>query len=496
MSRNLALGLACAGIVSISSASRAAVVINEVLWDDTGTDDREFVELYNNGATSVDISGWTVGTRDSAGVGTGASAPVAITGALGSGTTVLAPGAYYVIANPGTLNVNQTAASGFLENDTETVELRDGAFATGILQDALVYEGSAPFALPADVAAQSGQSYWANHTGADIAGTPLNSRHTIGRYVSGRDTNNNGRDFGVRPGTPGTANSTTFMTAYVAPNVDAQAEGSAVAGLFGSFVGARAFTPGVVTPGLNLNAIPNAPGTEKAIIAWDGAGGGNAVYSEAVFDGTAGAEFGLWAYLDTNDLPVSTNNTNVAFRGSEQTFFGLAGSTDVSSSLVDVSGLVGVGAANTVNGASGVAWYYEKVGVAPGGGTTVSEKLYLIDAGDSGNMNTGGANATPDEWVILATIDLSSSASDWHWLTIDVDASGVGTASFDGQVFNFVTGTALAGEFYVGYRENTQAGLGGGTPSYLRPATFAIPEPSSLALLGLGGLALARRRRA
>lgn len=46
------------------SITFAQVVINEFAYDDTGTDDVEFVELYNAGTTPVDISGWILQSRD------------------------------------------------------------------------------------------------------------------------------------------------------------------------------------------------------------------------------------------------------------------------------------------------------------------------------------------------------------------------------------------------------------------------------------------------
>ena len=109
---------------AIGANASGALLINEFQYDDSSTDDREYVELYNSGANPVDISGYTVGTRDTA-VGSGASAPLVIPGALGSGTTMIPAGGYYVIGNPGVANLNQSVASGMLENDTETIELRD-----------------------------------------------------------------------------------------------------------------------------------------------------------------------------------------------------------------------------------------------------------------------------------------------------------------------------------------------------------------------------------
>ena len=479
--------------VAVGANASGALLINEFQYDDGGTDDREYVELYNSGPNPVDISGYSVGTRDSGGVGASASAPVVIPGALGSGTTLIPAGGFYVIGNPGVANVNQTVATGMLENDTETIELRDGPFATGNLIDAVVYEGSAPFALPGDVVSEQGANpYYPNHQGIDLAGTPLKPATSVARYLDGADTNNNGRDFGLRPGTPGAPNATAIMTSYTPPIVDALADGAVVAGLTGSFVGARAITPGTVVAGLNPNAIPAPPSGGKAIVAWDGSGGGNGVVSNDAFSGAQ--EFKLYAYLDTANLPLSSNASNVTFRGSELTFYGLGGSIDAFTNLANVSGTVGI-TANSVNGATGVSWYYEKVGETGLGLGDVSEKLYLIDAGAGGNMNTDPGNAAADVWKVLATIDLSSSPSAWHHLSIAIDAAGNGVAGYDDQTFNFVTAPNLNGSFYVGYRENTQQGSVG-VPSYLRPATFAVPEPSTIALAGVAvccGLAVRRK---
>ena len=79
----------------------------------------------------------------------------------------------------------------------------------------------------------------------------------------------------MRPSTPGSANAPTTMTQYAAPNLDASADAAIVSGLSGSFVDARVITPGTVTAGLNPNAIPAPPDSSKAIVAWDGSGGGN-----------------------------------------------------------------------------------------------------------------------------------------------------------------------------------------------------------------------------
>src|SRR5687768_13480650 len=100
----------------LSAQALGAIIINEVVYDDGGTDDREFVELYNNGAAPVDISGWTLTGRDSTTVNATNTVPAA---------TTLNAGDYYVFGLTNVLNVDQVIASTFLENDAESVEIRD-----------------------------------------------------------------------------------------------------------------------------------------------------------------------------------------------------------------------------------------------------------------------------------------------------------------------------------------------------------------------------------
>ena len=469
----------------LASIGNAAIVINEFQYDDTvGTaDDREFVEIYNSGNDPVDIGGWILGGADPAGPNTATVIPTG---------TMLGAGSFWVIGQTGVPNVNQVVTSIF-ENDNETLELYD---TSSNLVDAVLYEGNkgTGFVVPTsqlDLQIGNTWGYFGNHQGVDT--TNFRTLTTVARHVDGRDTNNNGRDFGLRPSTPGASNHAAgIMTSYSAPNVDQSADGTLVGSLTGSFVGARVITPGVASPGLNPNAIPAAPGTTKAIIAYDNAGGGNAVVSNQVY--TNGGSFMVQVYLDTNDLPVSTNSTGGTIgRGVEETFFGI-GSIDALMNFADLSGFAGLPPSDIgPNGASGVHWYYEKVGESFTGAGDVSEKLYLVDAGDSGPANVDGVLGF--DWTILATIDLSTTNSGWFTLGIFIAPDGTGAAIFGEQVFQFTTTAGLTGEFSVGYRENT-TDLGVGVPAYLRPPTFAVPEPAIASLFGLGAVALTVRRRA
>ena len=79
-------------------SSTAPVVINELCYDDTGTDDKEFVELYNRSGSPVDISGWTLVGSDPVGPNTTYAIPAG---------TILAPGGYWVVGISTVPNVNQ-----------------------------------------------------------------------------------------------------------------------------------------------------------------------------------------------------------------------------------------------------------------------------------------------------------------------------------------------------------------------------------------------------
>ncbi len=469
--------------VSAGPVAIGGVVINEFQYDDTSTDDREFVELYNSSIEPVDISGWKVGGYDSATTNPSTTIPA---------DTVLNPGAFYVIGNAGVLNLNHTVSANFLENDHEVITLRDDA---DVLIDAVSYEmnrdagfitGSTAAPDDAvDIASQVGPGIFGNHQGIDITATPLNVTVSWGRTVDGRDTDNNGRDFTLRPGTPGTTNAPGgTMTEFFLPNPTPIMPGTAMTEMTGSFVPPRVIDPTVAEPN-NPNEIPepHAPGSQ-AWIAWDPSGGGNCATSQAVFQSKASG-FSLLVYLDTSDLPVQFNASNVQFRGSEITLYGIGGG-DAFTNLTDLDGSIGLSPgtlpfADTANGFTGIAWIYERVGASPGG-APVSEKRYLVDANDGGDSDFGGN--TPLDWVILATYDLSTSASGWYGLSIEIDAAGSGVAVFNGQTTSFDAGELHSGAFNVGYRENLQQGTDGTPDALLRPPTFTFPSAPPAGLTG------------
>src|SRR5687768_1607549 len=102
-SRHYRLFVACAGVLAVASFAQGGVIINEFSYDDASTDDREFIELHNNGVAAVDISGWVIRNPDTVAPPGDNNSDYTIPGAAGSGTTTVAPGGFYVVCNPAVL---------------------------------------------------------------------------------------------------------------------------------------------------------------------------------------------------------------------------------------------------------------------------------------------------------------------------------------------------------------------------------------------------------
>ncbi|HEY3243749.1 MAG TPA: lamin tail domain-containing protein, partial [Phycisphaerae bacterium] len=353
-----------AGVTVVAVGSLPTVVINEFQYDDApagGDDAREFVELYNFGDESVDISGWTLRASDTV-------APPGDNNddyTIPSGTT-LAPWGFYVIGDASVPNVNLVVTSanaeGLWENSNEALQLLD---AGGFVLDTVIYELN-----KGAVAVSPGEGgLWGNMVSENT------TMASLSRFIDGRDTNNNGRDFGTRGATPGAPNSIATIFSYNGPDVDGLPVGANVPGFHGSFVSPKVIDPAVVDAN-NLNAIPPSPEGGKAMIAWDPAGGGNISGSNFTID--VNGAYDVWVYIDPTPGLV------------EQWNIGLAGTADY-------------WAQNNLflnaNGSSGVSWIFTR--------SASSSGLSLVDHGASGPYAT---------WVTLGTIDLSNAAPGWRRL--------------------------------------------------------------------------------
>ena len=92
--------IASLAVAAATAFASADIIINEVDYDNIGGDGSEFVELFNNGATPVNIGGWRVVLVN----GSNDTFYSIIT--IPAGTT-LAAGAYWVIGSSLVANVNQ-----------------------------------------------------------------------------------------------------------------------------------------------------------------------------------------------------------------------------------------------------------------------------------------------------------------------------------------------------------------------------------------------------
>ena len=157
------------------------LVINEINYDETGTDVDEFVEIKNTGAGAVDLNGMKL---------------ILVNGSTGSpyvtvvlNNVMLAAGDYYVVGNSGVANLDQVGwASNTMQNGAP-----DGVRLTtsdDLVIDQMSYEG--------DMSTTEGTS--AGTDPGDEIGVGL------GRIPDGADTNDNSVDFVLSCSSPGAAN--------------------------------------------------------------------------------------------------------------------------------------------------------------------------------------------------------------------------------------------------------------------------------------------------
>jgi len=189
--KRLAIALLASFAVSASVAHGQPLVVNEIDYDQVGTDTAEFVEIKNNGM-AVNLNGIVVEFVN------GSGGAVYKTVALPA--VVLAGGDYFVIcANTGTVSncdLDETPDTDLIQNGTPDA-VRIVNTVTMLTLDALSYEGSTAGATE----------------GTGASATDSNTVPFIGvsRFPDGADTNDNNTDASLRCITPGTANTSAAM---------------------------------------------------------------------------------------------------------------------------------------------------------------------------------------------------------------------------------------------------------------------------------------------
>ncbi len=178
--------------LGLPSCGVGHLVINEIDYDQAGTDDAEFVEIFNGTGATVNLGGYQVELVN----GTGGGAAVYQTIALPA--VDLATGDYYVVcANAATTfncDLDVSPDTNLIQNGApDAVALRGP---TGTLVDTVSYEGD------------TGAPY-TEGSGVGLEDDPTIPFFGISRFPNGVDTDVNNVDFGNYCHSPGLPNLNT-----------------------------------------------------------------------------------------------------------------------------------------------------------------------------------------------------------------------------------------------------------------------------------------------
>lgn len=168
----------------IALSTNASVVINEIDYDQPGTDTAEFIELYNTSHTALSLEHYTIDLIN------GSNSSSYRTIDL-SGFDISANGFFVVCSNTSLVancDYSFTSTNGWFQNGApDAVALYDGAS----LIDSVSYEGSlAPYT--------EGDPLIIKDNNTDII--------SLSRIINGIDSNNNIDDFQLSCITPGSVN--------------------------------------------------------------------------------------------------------------------------------------------------------------------------------------------------------------------------------------------------------------------------------------------------
>ena len=417
--------------------SLAPVVINEFSYDDNGTDDLEFVELWNRTGAPVDISGWQL--RGEEGDLTGSpNGSFTFPGLPGSNTTVINPGQYLLVSQPTVPNHNPlyVMPATMMENGGGTtaigsdgLTLRDNL---GNVIDGVVWE-YAGWTAPVPA--------WLEGSGLQgstvLNGPPLLNGSTPQRWLDGFDSDNNGADFVAMEWTPGAANgSMNTLALPVVLNFDG-IQGSQTTGIFSSsFVPPTTYNPATVTTsGAVTWVLPPSPQGGNVAALHDTTGGGNTHVSLH----PVGINYLVECY-------VYVAGGNAVLPANEKDAWAIGiGTTDSFGHPVDVPGTYYAGLLCNIGngpGAMGIGWFAYN--------TTNQTDIYLVD------MNDGGPGFTILAGPITATPGVNNG-----WQRFRIRASGNNiVANFggnfgvdDGQRFTATVTPRNFGQVYLQYRE-------------------------------------------
>ena len=416
--------------------STSPVCINEFSYDDDGTDDLEFVELFNRAGVPVDISGWILQGEEGDATGA-ANGSFTFPGAPGSLTTVINPGQYIVVGLTNVPNVNFSLPGTIMENGGGTtapgsdgLTLRDDL---GNVIDSVVWE-YAGWTNPVPP--------WLEGTGLQggyllNATNPTLGSATMQRWIDGFDSDNNGADFLVMGWTPGGPNgSGNTMQPPIVENFDGLV-GTTIPGIFTtSFVLPTIQDPAaIITSGVGTWSVPPSPQGGNCASLHDTTGGGNSHITLT----TISTDYLVECYV-----LVAGGNALIGATEGEAWAIGV-GTTDSFGHPIDIAGTYYPGLLCNIGngpGIEGIAWIaYNR---------QTQTEIYLVD------MNDGGPGFTTLAGPIIATTGVNDG---WQRLRLRVGGNSV-KANFggtfgadDGMTFSATVAPRYYGQAYLEYRD-------------------------------------------
>lgn len=182
-------------MIFVSQAS-AAIVINEIYGAggaSMATYNRDYVELYNNGTTTIDISGYSLQTATATGTTYTRCDITAM-------DTMIEPGTYFLIQ----LGLTNTAIGGPIPTPdaipTCNVNIAASVGKIALVSSQVTLTGTTCPPTGATIVDFVGYGTTADCSETANAPAPANNQSSIQRTPTGTDTNNNSADF--RSGTP------------------------------------------------------------------------------------------------------------------------------------------------------------------------------------------------------------------------------------------------------------------------------------------------------
>ncbi|MGK0153540.1 MAG: hypothetical protein ACI9SE_000486 [Neolewinella sp.] len=396
-------------------SSTAPIVINEFSYDDSGSDDLEYIELYNRTGAPVDVSGWSLVGDDSNGVN--------FTEVFPAGT-IIAANDFLVLGDTLVPNVDILRSSGFLQNSNESITLFDTTGTT--IVDTLIYEANKGVFNPA---LAEGEGIWGNCYLYELNPTAWS------RLRDGFDTNNNGNDFRQQPWSPGASNNLPSSPSTF-NDFDALVVGDDLADWQGSFNDPRVIDPTVVDAN-NPSSIPASPQGGLAAVAWDSAGGGQHAMQLA----NPATELFSEAYVFIDATPLAAGER-------EMWSFGY-GTSGTLYNFPDPTLALGFAA----NGDTGLVWTYVR--------DEFGANIYLMDRNDGGL----GALALSGA-VTVGSIPIVVGVND-GWQRIQLQITGTNGSGRFGGTYGVSDGTAFSTTvastdraLFASYREGVAGTLG------------------------------------